>query len=50
MKFLLDDRLDLGSNGWDKLLVEGNIITTAVQGNHFTMIREPDVSVSPHKL
>lgn len=46
VKFLLDNRLDLGSNEWDKLLGEENIITTPVQGNHFTMIREPDVSVN----
>lgn len=45
VKFLLDDRLDLGCNGWDKLLGDENIITMAVQGNHFTMIREPYVSV-----
>lgn len=44
VKFLLDNRLDLGSNGWDKLLGEENIITMAVRGNHFTMMREPHVS------
>ena len=44
VKFLLDDRLDLGSNGWDKLLGEENIITMPVQGNHFTMTRAPNVS------
>ena len=48
VKFLLDDRHDLGPNGWDKLLGEENIITMPVQGNHFTMMREPDVSVSRH--
>lgn len=50
VQFLLDDRLDLGSNGWDKLLGEENIIAMTVQGNHFTMIREPDVSVYHHKF
>lgn len=45
VEFLLDNRLDLRSNGWNKLLGEGNIITMTVQGNHFTMTREPDVSV-----
>ena len=48
VKFLLDNRHDLGPNGWDKLLGEENIITMPVQGNHFTMIREPHVSVSHH--
>lgn len=48
VKFLLDDRLDLGPKGWDRLLGEENIITMAVPGNHFTMIREPDVSVYLH--
>ena len=48
VKFLLDNRLDLGSNGWDKLLGEENIITMPVQGNHFTMIREPNVSLCHH--
>ena len=50
VKFLLDDRHDLGPNGWDKLLGEENIITMPVQGNHFTMIREPHVSASQHIL
>ena len=44
VKFLLDDRHDLGANGWDKLIGEENIITIPVQGNHFTMMREPNVS------
>ena len=44
VKFLLDDRHDLGANGWDKLIGEENILTMPVQGNHFTMMREPNVS------
>ena len=44
VKFLLDDRHDLGPNRWDELLGEENIITMPVQGNHFTMMREPHVS------
>lgn len=44
VKFLLDDRSDIGSYGWDNLLAEENIITMKVPGNHFTMTREPDVS------
>lgn len=45
VRFLLDNRIDLGSNGWGKLLGEENIITIPVQGNHFTMMREPNVSL-----
>ena len=45
VKFLLDSRGDFGSYGWDNLLGEENIITTHVQGNHFTMVREPYVSI-----
>lgn len=45
VKFLLDNRLDLGPNGWDRLLGAENITTNVVEGNHFTMIRDPDVSV-----
>ena len=48
--FLLDDRHNLGPNGWDRLLGEENIITMPVQGNHFTMIREPYVGVSHHNF
>ena len=44
VKFLLDNRRDFESYGWDKLLGEENITTATVQGNHFTMIREPVVS------
>ncbi|MCJ1434804.1 hypothetical protein MMC27_004174 [Xylographa pallens] len=43
VKFLLDNRLDLGPKGWEKLVGEENILTMPVQGNHFTMIRDPDV-------
>lgn len=50
VRFLLDDRHDLGPNGWDRLLGEENIITVPVQGNHFTMIREPYVGVSHHNF
>ena len=50
VKFLLDDRFDIGSYGWEKLLAEENIITMKVPGNHFTMTREPDVSFLPSGL
>jgi len=48
VKFLLDSRRGIGFYGWDKLLGKENIITMNVQGNHFTMMRQPDVSVFPH--
>ena len=50
IKFLLDDRLDLGPKGWDELLSEENILTVPVKGNHFTMIREPYVSLLPTSI
>ena len=43
VKFLLDDRFDLGPKGWDELLGDENILTMPIQGNHFTMIRKPEV-------
>lgn len=43
--FLLDDREDFGSNGWGELLGEDNITSVSTEGNHFTMIREPAVSL-----
>jgi naphtho-gamma-pyrone polyketide synthase len=43
--FLLDDRKDFGSNGWGGLLGEENITCVSMKGNHFTMIREPAVSL-----
>ena len=50
VKFLLDDRRNFGCYGWETLLGEENIITAFVQGNHFTVIREPDVSIYRHYL
>lgn len=47
MKWLLENRTDFGSNGWDQLLGAQNIQTTTVDGNHFTMMKEPLVTPSP---
>lgn len=46
MKFLLENRTDFGPNGWEKLLDVGNGKAKMVQidGNHFTMMRQPIVS------
>lgn len=46
MKFLLDNRTDFGPNGWDKLLDigEGKARIVQIDGNHFTMMRQPIVS------
>lgn len=44
MKWLLNNRTDFGFNGWDQLLGGENITTTSVEGNHFTMMKEPLVS------
>lgn len=47
MKWLLENRTDFGYNGWDKLLGGQNIQMTSVDGNHFTMMKEPLVTTSP---
>lgn len=44
MKWLLENRTDFGYNGWDKLLGGQNIETSNVDGNHFTMMKEPLVA------
>lgn len=44
VKFLLDDRRNLGSYGWEKLVGSRNITVDIMEGNHFTMMREPVVS------
>ncbi|KAL4798015.1 polyketide synthase [Aspergillus venezuelensis] len=44
VKFLLDSRESLGTYGWEKLLGEENISVDFMEGNHFTMIREPKVT------
>ena len=44
MKWLLENRTDFGFNGWDQILGQSCITTTKVSANHFTMMREPQVS------
>ena len=44
MKWLLENRSDFGSNGWDDLLPAGKMRFGTVRGNHFTMMRQPAVS------
>ena len=46
MRWLLENRSDFGSNGWDELLPGGTMAFGTVGGNHFTMMREPAVSFS----
>ncbi|THC96964.1 hypothetical protein EYZ11_003572 [Aspergillus tanneri] len=42
MSWLLENREDLGPNGWDQLLGRNNIkIESVSNANHFTMVREP---------
>ena len=45
-KWMLDQRVDFGPNGWDRLLGKDNVSGLNVPGNHFTMMREPNVSPS----
>ena len=44
MTWLLENRTDFAFNGWDQLLGQ-NGTCTAIEGNHFTMMKEPIVSV-----
>ncbi|MCJ1252097.1 hypothetical protein MMC30_009335 [Trapelia coarctata] len=39
MKWLLENRTDFGSNGWDALLGADAIETTSLDGNHFTLMK-----------
>ena len=45
MKWLLYNRTDFGCNGWEPLLGAENCTCVSIDGNHFTMMREPIVSV-----
>ena len=41
MKWLLENRSDFGSNGWDKLLGDGHKIETdSLDGHHFTLMKD----------
>ena len=44
MKWLLENRTDFGTNGWDKLLGAENCKMVSIDGNHFTMMKPPVVS------
>lgn len=43
VKFLLDSRQNLGSYGWEKLVGLENITMNTLEGNHFTLLRDPEV-------
>jgi iterative type I PKS product template protein len=45
MYWLTNNRTDLGSNGWEKLVGGKNIKCMSTSGNHFTMMRQPIVSL-----
>ena len=46
MRWLLENRTDFGSNGWDALLDVRTMRFATVRGNHFTMMRVPGVSLT----
>lgn len=48
MKWLLNNRTDFGPNGWDKLVGEGKCTCVTLGGNHFTMMKDPVVSLHQH--
>ncbi|KAL4957638.1 hypothetical protein BDW69DRAFT_180424 [Aspergillus filifer] len=41
MDWLLDNRTDLGPNGWDQLIGKENFTCVSMDGNHFSMIVDP---------
>ena len=43
-QFLLDNRTDFGPNLWDKYLNPERFVTKRMPGNHFTMMKQPNVS------
>ena len=47
MSWLLDKRTDFGDNGWAQLLGEDKMTFAEMDGNHFSMVREPLVSLCP---
>ena len=44
MKWLLENRTDFGTNGWEKLVGAENCTMVKVEANHFTMMKPPVVS------
>ena len=50
MKWLSENRSDLGTNGWEKLVGVGNVRCVNTRGNHFTMMREPIVGIHIRSL
>jgi len=49
MYWLCHDRTDFGTNGWERL-VGNNIKCMTTPGNHFSMMKDPIVSLPPHHL
>ena len=45
-QWLLENRTDFGPNLWDTFIPNEKITTLTVPGNHFTMMRDPNVGVS----
>jgi len=41
MKWLLENRTDFGTNGWERLLGEENCKMVSIDGNHFSMMKPP---------
>ena len=45
MHWLVNNRHDLGPNGWERLVGKKNMKCKSTTGNHLTMMREPVVSL-----
>lgn len=49
VRFLLEQRIDLGPNGWDDLFAGASrIFIATMPGNHFNIVYKPYVSDDPH--
>jgi naphtho-gamma-pyrone polyketide synthase len=45
MTWLLENRTNLGPNGWDQLLGKDKIAILCIEeANHFTMVRKPNAT------
>ncbi|MCJ1320622.1 hypothetical protein MMC15_005962 [Xylographa vitiligo] len=42
-QWLLENRTDFGPNLWDAMVGKGNVVCSHVEGNHFSMMKAPNV-------
>lgn len=49
MRWLLENRTDFGTNGWDALLGQDAMEMETVDGNHFSLMKDPKHVSFPHR-